>query len=438
MANPGRALQFPAGRPRRKEAATGAASFEELVVNLSRTFVRVSVDQIDQEINHWLEHIGLALDLDRSTIAEINARSGWAGFSHGWARDPSRVITNSLDASTLLPWVKGKMLAGETVVMPSPDDLPDEAAVDRETFRRFGPKSNVMVPIKVGGVVVAAMGFGALYRERSWPARIVKRFQTVAEIFGYAFERKRADTEIAELRSELMHVSRVTTMGELAAALTHELSQPLSAVQINAETAQLMLESDQPDLGKARATVADIILDNNRAADIIRRLRPLFRRERGASSEFDPVEALDEVGKIVQGDARIRKISFALEVRRPLAPLFGERIQLQQAIINLVLNAFDAAAEPESTARRVSLSAIPGPENSVKIFVRNSGKGIEPEVMQRIFDPFFTTKATGMGMGLSISRTIIQSHGGRLSVSSEPGNGTTFEVELPSHPQATA
>jgi GAF domain-containing protein len=158
---------------------------------LAGAFVRVTSDKIDEEINRWLERIVLALGLDRSTVAEINPSDGWAVFSHGWAREPEQIIGRSLDVNALLPWVKTKMLAGETVVMSSVDKLPDEAAIDRENMRRYGPKSNVMMPIKVGGLVVAAVGFGTLYHERSWSPEIVRQLQTVAEIFGYALERKR-------------------------------------------------------------------------------------------------------------------------------------------------------------------------------------------------------------------------------------------------------
>jgi hypothetical protein len=156
--------------PRRKSVRPARAllaetrQFEELVIELAGAFVRVTSDKIDEEINLWLKRIVLALELDRSTIAEFNPADGWATFSHGWAREPEQIVGKSLDANTLLPWVKRKMLAGEMVVMPSVDALPEEAAVDRESMRRHGPKSNVMIPIRVGGVVVAGVGFGALYR----------------------------------------------------------------------------------------------------------------------------------------------------------------------------------------------------------------------------------------------------------------------------------
>jgi signal transduction histidine kinase len=421
---------FSALRGKPDSSSSDASAFEGFLIDLPGAFARVSLDEIDQEIERWLERIGIAFDLDRSTIAAINATNRFTEFSHGWVREATRIPGNALDANLPLPWTTGKMLTGETVVMDSRDSLPRTAVIDRESFFRCGIRSNVTVPIKVSGVPVAAMSFSVLARERSWPVTVVRRFQAMAEIFGYAFERKNAHHEINQLRNALVHLSRVTTLGELSATLTHELGQPLSAVQINAEVAQASLKLDQPDLLKVKEAIADIVRDNTRATDIIRRLRPLFRRDRGMRSKFDLAEALEEVGNLLRDDARTRKISFVLNVQRPLPPVLGERIQLQQAIINLVLNAFDAVAEQKSDSRSVFLDAAEEQGNSVKILIRDLGKGIEPRLIERIFEPFFTTKTTGMGMGLSISRSIIQAHGGRLSISSAPSKGTTVQIDL--------
>ena len=423
--------------PRRKSVRPARAllaetrQFEELVIELAGAFVRVTSDKIDEEINLWLKRIVLALELDRSTIAEFNPADGWATFSHGWAREPEQIIGKSLDANTLLPWVKRKMLAGEMVVMPSVDALPEEAAVDRESMRRHGPKSNVMIPIRVGGVVVAGVGFGALYRERSWPPLIVRRLQMVAEIFGFALERKRAILEVLQLRNELTYISRVNTMGELAASLAHEINQPLAAIRSNAEAIQSMLEAEVPDLDEVKAAVADIVSDDARAGDTIHRLRALFRREELTHSELDLGELLREVGRIINSDAVIRKVSLNLDLPQPLRTVLADRIQIQQAIINLLLNAFDAVSEVQENSRQVTLSALAGGSSCIRVLVCDSGKGIAPDALPRIFDAFFTTKPSGLGMGLAISRSIVEAHGGRLSVSSNPGHGTTFEITLP-------
>jgi signal transduction histidine kinase len=417
---------------RRATASFGEVDhFNELVADLSTAFIRASLPEIDYEINRSLKLIANALSLDRSTIAEFKA-DGLATFIHGWVNDAHhQVVGQSFDANALLPWTRSKMLAGETVVMTNVDSLPQEAAIDRESFRRYGPKSNVMAPIRIGGEVLAAVGFGALYSERSWPPKIVQQLQRIAEIFGYAFERKRTATEMLRLQQELTYVSRVNTMGELAASLAHELNQPLAAILNNAEAIQNILQTERPDLEEVRAAIGDIIDDDTRAGDTIRQLRSLFRHDDLKRSELDLGDVVGEIGRLVQSDALIRNVSFRIEVQQQ-SIVFADRVQMQQAIVNLVLNAFDAVGELEEGPREVALQVALREPGWAGVLVRDSGKGISSDMISRIFDTFFTTKSGGMGMGLSISRSIIDAHGGQLSVSSTPGHGATFEIRLPS------
>ena len=423
-------LIVPVSTGSSRSLADESRQFDTLVVRLAGAFVRITSNNIDAGINRWLKRIVIALGLDRSTIAEINPSTGNSVFTHGWAREADRILSSSLDANRLLPWTKQKMLAGETVVMQNPDMLPPEASIDRESFLRYGPKSNVMVPIKIGGAVFGAVGFGLLYRERSWPPRLVRRLQTVAQIFGYALERKFAVAEMIRLQSELTYISRVATMGELAASIAHELNQPLAAILSNAEAIQNILASDQPDMLEVKASIGDIIQDDNRAGDAIRRLRSLFRRDKLTKSEIDLPALLVETSRIVQSEAVARNIKFNVEVGGQFPALVAERVQLQQAILNLILNAFDAVAGIADRLREVQLTAIQG-EAEITILVRDSGSGIPPEVAPRIFDAFFTTKSHGMGMGLAITKSIVEAHGGRLSFSPNSDRGTTFAIKLP-------
>ncbi|MGH7905263.1 MAG: sensor histidine kinase [Candidatus Binataceae bacterium] len=414
------------------------SQFNALIAELSIRFVRVSLSDIDQEVNRSLQSIGLTLSLDRSTIALLRPDDGSAFFSHGWVRDERyQLVDKALNTDMLLPWTKARMLAGETVIMPSVDDLPEEAAIDKESFRRYGPMSNVMIPIRVGGAVVGAVGFGAMRHEREWPPRIVMQLQRMTQIIGYAFERKRALEELMRLRSELTYVARVNTMGQLAASMAHELNQPLAAILNNAEAIQGMFQSGRPDPEEVKAAIADIIEDDIRAGETIRRMRSLFRHDELKKAALDLSEVVSEVGRLVQSDALIHNVSFKLEARqRPV--ILADRIQLQQAIVNLVLNAFDAVAAVEDGPREVALKVESQESGWARVLIRDSGKGIPANLMPRIFTAFFTTKSSGLGMGLAISRSIIEAHGGRLSVSSVPGHGATFEIRLPSQPEAHA
>jgi two-component system sensor kinase FixL len=316
--------------------------------------------------------------------------------------------------------------------MTSPERLPKEAEVDRRSFLRYGPKSNVIVPIRAGANVVGGMSFASLRRERSWPAPAVRAFEDIGQIFGFGLERKRAVAEMIRLRDELNYVSRLNTMGVLAASITHELNQPLGAILNNAEALQAMLASDKADLEEIRAGVSDIIQDNNRAQETIKRLWALFRRGEVTKSKIDLGEFLREIGLIVRADALLRNISLKFELKPPLPPVSAERVQLQQAVINLILNAFDAVAPVADRMREVLLeaSAVEG-SNSVELLVRDSGVGLAREAIPHIFDPFFTTKPGGMGMGLAIAKSIVDAHGGTLSVSSNSERGTTFAIRLP-------
>jgi two-component system sensor kinase FixL len=283
----------------------------------------------------------------------------------------------------------------------------------------------------VGGITVGMVGFSTHNRFRRWPRPVLRRLHLVAEIFSNALQRQRAAAAKAALRAELTHVSRVATMGELAASLAHELNQPLAAILHNAEAIQSLLAVDTPDLDEIKAATAEIVEDDARAGDIIRRLRSFFKRENLTKTRIDLGKAVGEIARIVQSDAVIRNVNLAFDVSPQAPTVAGDRIQLQQAIINLVLNAFDAAANVKQGPREVVLK-IPAIENGwARISVRDSGDGIKPEVLPRIFDAFYTSKPNGMGMGLPISRSIIETHGGRLTVSANHDRGATFEISLP-------
>jgi signal transduction histidine kinase len=402
-----------------------------LIANLSRAFVRVGVDEIDDEINRWLEHIVLALKLDRSTFAQFDSENGSASFTHGWARKKEEIIGPPLEADALLPWLRRKMLAGETVVFSSPEELPPEAAQDIRNLGHRMPQSNVSIPIRFAGVVVGAVAFGAIRRKRQWPRELVRGLEAVAEIFGYALERKRSALETHRLRKELEYLSRINTMGVLAAALAHELSQPLAAILSNVEAIQSMLRRDRPDIDEINAAIVDIVQDTERAGANIGRMSSLFRRQEIKKDLLDPGEVIAEISRLVQREARLQGVSFRFDVGQAVPKVACDRVQLQQAILNLVLNAFDAVAVGEGERREVFLCAVRDDRGSVSISVRDSGRGIDAALQRRIFEPFFTTKLNGTGIGLSITRGIVESHHGRLSLASNSDRGVTFQITLP-------
>jgi signal transduction histidine kinase len=372
----------------------------------------------------------LALGLDRSTLAEIND-AGWGAFSHGWARDADQIIRLPLDVNALLPWVLKRVRAGETVIMPSLDDLPDEAAVDRESYRRYGTKSNIIFPIRAGGEVVGGVSFATMYREQKWTPAIVEQLQLVAEIFGYALERKKSVGEIRLLREELTHVTRITTVGELAASIAHDLNQPLTAIMNDAEAARLFLAPDRPNLEAARTALKEIISEDKRASEIIGRFRSLFKRRELRKSMLFADDLFSDVERIMKSRAIMNNISLTFHMAPSLPSIAADPILLQQVLINLIVNAFDSIRAVAEGLREVEVSAFSGEPGFINFTVRDSGIGVDKKLISRLFQSFVTTKPQGLGMGLAIARSIVTAHGGQLWARRNLDSGACFEFTLP-------
>ncbi len=242
---------------------------------------------------------------------------------------------------------------------------------------------------------------------------------------------KEAEQEAEKLRREIAHVGRVSMMGQLASALAHEINQPLGAILRNAEAAELFLQDQSPDLEEIRAILTDIRKDDQRAGNVIDRMRGLLKRQDLNKRAVDVAELVGEVAALVRSDAAARHIKLELGVADNLPPVFGDLVHLQQVLLNLIVNGMDALDESNREDRRVSVIATPDGSKTVEIAVSDSGPGIPADKLAHIFDPFFTTKANGMGMGLPISHTIIAAHGGRLWAENKDEGGASFRFTLP-------
>lgn len=251
-------------------------------------------------------------------------------------------------------------------------------------------------------------------------------------------EQHRVQDETRELRRELTHAGRVSLLGQLASALAHELSQPLGAILRNAEAAELVLGNPDPDIGELKAIIADIHRDDRRAGQVIDRLRTLLKRRQ---LEFQPVDIealLQDVVGLVRSDAASRHVALELTVEPGLPAVKGDRVHLSQVFLNLIINGMDAVMELPPAAREVRVEGRRSATGAVDITVCDSGVGIPAESAPRIFEPFFTTKPAGMGIGLSVSRTIVEAHGGQISAGNAPAGGAAFRVLLPVAAEVTA
>jgi ligand-binding sensor domain-containing protein/signal transduction histidine kinase len=244
-------------------------------------------------------------------------------------------------------------------------------------------------------------------------------------------ERRRADEALAKLRAELAHATRVTSLATLTASIAHEVNQPLTGIITNASTVQRMLLGEQPNVDGAREAVRRLMRDGNRASDVITRLRALFSKQPPAPEPVDLNDATREVIAISQSDLRRARATLRVDLADDLPAVMGDRVQLQQVIINLLRNACDAVHEIDDRPREIVIRAARDEHDRVALSVRDSGVGFGPNDPDKVFDAFYTTKLDGMGIGLSVCRSIIENLGGRLWATKNEGPGVTFAFSIP-------
>jgi PAS domain S-box-containing protein len=244
-------------------------------------------------------------------------------------------------------------------------------------------------------------------------------------------ERKDAEFEAQRHREELAHVTRIVTIGELATSLAHEINQPLTAIRCNAEAAQRFLAGATPDLNEVRTILDDIIQDDGRAGEVIRRIRALVKKEPLRREAVVLNDSIWESIALVRSASFLAGLSITAELAAELPTVQGDRVQLQQVVLNLLVNAVAAMRDNPQDSRRLVVTTAMQDGRGVMFAVKDSGIGIDKHDMDRLFEPFFTTKADGLGMGLSISRSIIKAHGGTIGAENNPEGGATFYFTLP-------
>jgi PAS domain S-box-containing protein len=280
---------------------------------------------------------------------------------------------------------------------------------EKELFRRDGSR----VPVLVGA---AALEGG--------------REEAVGFVLDLT-ERKRAEEELRQAQADLAHVNRVTTLGEMAASIAHEVDQPLSGVVINANACLRFLAATPPNLAEVREGLQAIARDGRRAGDVTGRIRALARRAQTEKEVLDVNDVIREVLPLAEAEARRTRARLRIDLDEDLPRVVGDRVQLQQVMLNLFLNGLDAMTAVVDHPRELVISTHRDADGHARVAVRDSGSGIDPQTANRIFDPFYTTKRSGIGMGLSISRSIVEQHGGRLWAVPNDGPGTTFQFTVP-------
>jgi signal transduction histidine kinase len=335
---------------------------------------------------------------------DLGARTGQLALRVLGGADPEKVpIEVATRGTTMLDWralrrwgIKDNRLPADAVVRFRPESLWDE--------------HRDLIFISLAVFLAQAGTIGGLLAQRA--------------------RRRRAEAEIISQRTELAHATRVSTMGQLASALTHELNQPLGAILRNTEAAEIFLQKKNPDLSEIRAILADIRKDDQRAGNVIDRMRSLFKRRSLELKPLDLGELLADTISLAQPDARARQVSLVLQLPAKLPVVRGDRVHLQQVLLNLILNGMDAMTAAASNGRLLTVRADAKKDGNVEVAVTDNGAGIPADKVEHLFEPFFTTKADGMGMGLAISQTIIEAHGGKIWGGNNTGRGAIFKFTL--------
>jgi signal transduction histidine kinase/integral membrane sensor domain MASE1 len=296
---------------------------------------------------------------------------------------------------------------------------------------------------QVGIEAVLARTKAGFAVEYPWKARVGERWAALSVVpldgaEGGAVvsvtditERKQAELDAQRSRQELAHFTRVSTMGELTASLAHELNQPLTGILTNAQAARRFLDATPPALGEVREILTDIVEDDRRAGEVIQRLRDLLRKGEPQRVFLDLHALIHDVVRLLASDAVIRNVTVSLDFAADTVIVSGDRVQLQQVVLNLLLNAMEAMAEERGHARRVVVRTIVVDDEVVRVSLQDAGSGLRPGTEDLIFEPFYTTKEAGMGMGLAIARSIIEAHGGTVGATSNGADGATVYFTLP-------
>ena len=244
--------------------------------------------------------------------------------------------------------------------------------------------------------------------------------------------------QLLQLQEDLAHFARVSTMGELTASIAHEVTQPLTAVTTNADACRRWLMHEVPNLVEARAALERIIRESGRASDVISRTRALSRKTTPQTVRLQLNDVVHEVLALAQSKVASQQISLTIDLSSTLPEVHGDRVQLQQVLLNLILNAIEAIHPVVGRPREIRIRTSSPSSGEVQLMVCDSGIGLDSLAQSRLFDPFFTTKPDGMGLGLSISRRIVEAHGGQLRAMPNSDCGTTFMIDLPSAPRERA
>ena len=422
---------------RRAQAALGEQlRFETLVSKVLATLMTAPHGP-ENPVERALALIGADLDVDQVMLAERNPERRAADVTHAWIRE---------GIGALPPWIEwsafprlARRLGENQVVTVSPrHPLPLGAETDRKSMLAMRLRSLLAVPLVLEGTVAGFLSLATVRAAREWPDGLVERCRLLAEVLANTMARRRAEAAVLageerfrHQREELAHALRVNTLGEFGVSLAHEINQPLTAITLNARAMTRLLAGGPDERASAAEALADIAADAQRASATIARLRALSRREHAPQEGLNLDALIDEVAGLLRPDFARKRIAVGRLSEPELPPVSGDPIQLQQVFLNLLMNASEAISAGAGPDRRITVVSTNPAPGLVEIAVTDTGGGTKDLDLDQMFESFVTTKPGGLGMGLAISRSIVEAHGGRIYAKANTDHGLTVHVELP-------
>jgi len=353
---------------------------------------------------------------DEQKVLELEASAGlYTNLDGNHARIPLGSFKIGLIATEQEPHLTNSVLT-------------DERVSHKGWAQREGMISFAGYPLLVEGRTVGVI---AMFARQSLEQDTIEALESVAPIIAQGVERKRTQDTLREMEAELAHLNRVLTVGELTASIAHEINQPLAAIVMNGNAALRWLALDPPNLAKACNSAELIIRDGERASQVIARIRALLKKAPPSKTLLDVNEFVLELVDLTQSEMVRNSVRLQVELAGDLPRVPGDRIQLQQVMLNLIVNAVEAMRAIQDRERALLITSGSFDDNAVRIAVSDNGPGIDPQTAHHLFNAFSTTKPEGMGMGLAISRSIIEAHGGRLWTEANHKSGATFQFTLP-------
>ncbi len=403
---------------------------QRLLTEISTRFV-TSQEADTREIIESSQHmICETLGLDRSTLWLFSEDGAEMSLTHYWQRPGSPPLRRNIVARDNLPWADRQIRDGKSIRFSSLSELPPEAVKDREVLSQYGTKSNVTFPLVTRGRAFGALAFAMLATERRWADEEVASLELIAQIFSHVIGKRRAEERAEQLRDEIQRSARAAVLGELAAALAHEINQPLTSILSNAQAARRFITGGSANTGEILAILDDIIRADKHAAGVIRKLREMLDEKPLERELLCLNELLAESCAMHAKDPNNDGIELVFEVSRLPPRVKLARVEIQQLVANLIANASHAMRETPPERRQIVIQTFTG-DGMIHLSVRDHGHGIPPEHLDRIFEPFHTTRGDGLGMGLAICRRIAEAHGGTLKAANHEAGGAVFTCSLP-------